>query len=83
VVMGHDDARRAEGDGEPEHPGSRNADRYTRSHPSTHWASGLGARVFQVRRKPKQPKTEVHATIVKDAKMRLGCGDFAPDFTPL
>ncbi len=32
-------------------------------------------------KKPKRPEVEVHAMIVRDAKMRLGCADFAPDFT--
>ncbi len=32
-------------------------------------------------KKPKRPGMEVQAIIVTDAKMRLGCVDFAPDFT--
>ena len=32
-------------------------------------------------KKPQRPEAEVHAMIVTDAKMRLGCADFAPDFT--
>jgi len=33
-----------------------------------------------VLKKPKRPEVEIHAMIVTDAKMRLGCADFAPDF---
>jgi len=32
-------------------------------------------------KKQKRPKAEIHAMIVKDTKIRLGCSDFAPDFT--
>ena len=32
-------------------------------------------------KKEKRTQAEVHAMIVRDAKMRLGCADFAPDFT--
>jgi len=32
-------------------------------------------------KKRKLTEQDVHAMIVKDAKMRLGCADFAPDFT--
>ncbi len=32
-------------------------------------------------KKPKRPEADVHAMIVKDSKMRLGCTDFAPEFT--
>ena len=32
-------------------------------------------------KKPKLPEADVHAMIVRDAKMRLGCSDFAPEFT--
>jgi len=31
--------------------------------------------------KQKRAEAEVHAMIVRDSKMRLGCPDFAPDFT--
>ena len=36
---------------------------------------------FGVPKKQKRTEQEVRATIVKDAKIRLGCADFAPDFT--
>jgi hypothetical protein len=29
----------------------------------------------------KRPEAEIHDMIVKDAKIRIGCADFAPDFT--
>lgn len=32
-------------------------------------------------KKPNRPEVEIHAMIVVDAKMRLGCKDFSPDFT--
>jgi len=32
-------------------------------------------------KKPKRPEAEIHAMIVTDAKIRLGCKDFAPEFT--
>ncbi len=32
-------------------------------------------------RRVKQTEQEVHAVIVRDTKMRLGCADVAPDFT--
>ena len=32
-------------------------------------------------KKQKRTEAEVHAMIMKDSKMRLGCADFAPDFT--
>ena len=32
-------------------------------------------------KKPKRSEVEVHATIVQDAKIRIGCADFAPEFT--
>ncbi len=32
-------------------------------------------------KKQKGTEAEIHALTVKEAKMRLGCGDFAPDFT--
>ena len=32
-------------------------------------------------KKEKRTEADVHAMILKDAKMRLGCTDFAPDFT--
>jgi len=32
-------------------------------------------------KKQKRPEAEVCAMIVGDAKMRLGCAEFAPDFT--
>ncbi len=32
-------------------------------------------------KKPKLPEAEVHAMILKDVKIRLGCSDFEPDFT--
>ncbi len=32
-------------------------------------------------KKQRRTEQEVHAMIVRDAKMRLGCADFAPDFT--
>jgi hypothetical protein len=34
-----------------------------------------------VPKKPKRPEVEIRAMIVTDAKMRLGCADFAPEFT--
>src|SRR2546425_7730975 len=37
--------------------------------------------VFQMPRKQKQTEQEIHDMIVTDAKIRLGCADFAPDFT--
>jgi len=33
------------------------------------------------KKKPKHPEAEVHAMILTDVKIRLGCGDFAPEFT--
>ena len=32
-------------------------------------------------KKQKRTEAEIHAMIVQDAKIRLGCADFAPDFT--
>ena len=32
-------------------------------------------------KKPQRPEAEVRALIVTDAKIRLGCADFAPEFT--
>jgi len=32
-------------------------------------------------KKPKRPEAEIHAMIVSDAKIRIGCKDFAPEFT--
>jgi len=32
-------------------------------------------------KKPKRPEADIRAMIVKDSKMRLGCSDFAPEFT--
>lgn len=32
-------------------------------------------------KKPKRPEVEIHAMIVTDAKIRLGCRDFTPEFT--
>jgi len=32
-------------------------------------------------KKQKRTEQEVHAMIVGDSKMRIGCSDFAPDFT--
>jgi hypothetical protein len=32
-------------------------------------------------KKQKRPEQEVHAMIVRDAKIRLGCADFDPEFT--
>jgi len=32
-------------------------------------------------KKQKRTEQEIHAMIVKDSKTRLGCTDFAPDFT--
>jgi hypothetical protein len=32
-------------------------------------------------KKPKLTVPEIHATILKDVKIRLGCKDFAPEFT--
>ncbi len=32
-------------------------------------------------KREKRTEQEVHAMIVTDAKLRLGCADFAPDFT--
>ena len=37
--------------------------------------------VFHMPKKQKRTEAEVHAMIVQDAKIRLGCADFAPDFT--
>ena len=31
--------------------------------------------------KERRAEQEIHALIVKDAKIRLGCSDFDPDFT--
>jgi len=42
---------------------------------------GAGVLPFTVPKKQKRPETEIHATIVRDAKIRLGCADLAPDFT--
>lgn len=33
------------------------------------------------RKKPKATEAEIHAMIVRDAKMRIGCQDFEPQFT--
>lgn len=32
-------------------------------------------------KKPKLTEPEVHAMILKDVKIRLGCSDFEPEFT--
>src|SRR6266849_3539352 len=32
-------------------------------------------------KKQKRTEQEIHAMIVRDAKIRLGCADFEPDFT--
>ena len=32
-------------------------------------------------KKQRKTEQEIHDMIVKDAKIRLGCADFAPDFT--
>jgi len=32
-------------------------------------------------KREKRTEQEVHAMIVRDSAMRLGCADFAPDFT--
>ena len=32
-------------------------------------------------KKQKRTEQEIHAMIVTDAKIRLGCADFAPEFT--
>lgn len=32
-------------------------------------------------KKQRRTEQEVHTMIVRDAKMRLGCAEFAPDFT--
>jgi hypothetical protein len=32
-------------------------------------------------KRAKRTEAEIHAMIVKDAKIRLGCADFAPEFT--
>jgi hypothetical protein len=32
-------------------------------------------------KKQKRTEAEIHAMIVQDVKIRLGCADFAPDFT--
>ena len=32
-------------------------------------------------KKQKGTEQEIHAMIVRDAKQRLGCADFAPEFT--
>jgi len=37
--------------------------------------------VFHVPKKQKRTEAEVHAMILWDAKMRIGCADFAPEFT--
>jgi hypothetical protein len=37
--------------------------------------------IFPVPKKQKRTEAEIHAMIVRDAKMRLGCTDFAPEFT--
>jgi len=34
-----------------------------------------------VPKKPKLPEPEIHALIIREAKYRLGCSDFEPDFT--
>ena len=31
-------------------------------------------------KKPKRPETEIHAMILKDVKIRIGCKDFVPAF---
>ncbi len=37
--------------------------------------------IFHVPKKQKRTEAEVHAMIVRDSKMRLGCADFEPEFT--
>lgn len=32
-------------------------------------------------KKQKRPEADMHAMIAKDSRTRLGCADFAPDFT--
>jgi hypothetical protein len=32
-------------------------------------------------KKPKRTEPEIHAMIISDAKIRLGCKDFEPEFT--
>ena len=36
---------------------------------------------MSVPKKQKRTEAEIHAMIVKDTKIRLGCADFAPEFT--
>ncbi len=36
---------------------------------------------MSVPKKQKRTEAELHAVIVSDAKIRLGCADFTPDFT--
>ncbi len=43
--------------------------------------SGSAGGATTMPKKRKLTEQDVHAMIVKDAKMRLGCADFAPDFT--
>jgi hypothetical protein len=42
---------------------------------------GQRAATLGMPKKPKRLEVDVHAMIVQDAKTRLGCADFAPDFT--
>ena len=39
------------------------------------------AAILTMPKKQKRTEQEVSAIIVQDSKMRLGCADFAPDFT--
>lgn len=32
-------------------------------------------------KKPKRPEVEIHAMILAEVKIRIGCKDFDPDFT--
>ena len=41
----------------------------------------IGVLCSYVPKKRKQSEAEIRAMIVQDSKMRLGCADFAPDFT--
>jgi len=36
---------------------------------------------FHMPKKPTRTEAEIHAMIVKEAKVRIGCAEFAPDFT--
>src|SRR6266516_3472613 len=47
----------------------------------SHFDGGVGVLRFPVPKKLKHTEAEIHAMIVQDVKIRLGCADFAPDFT--